>query len=251
MHPSPAAEWLRDYCLKLTGSHPTAPLEAYLLQHPADLPQQRRNPVARPPAVEFPSWFNAAHTAQGQLLASQLGPNSGFFQEYLNWAPSVSWLFDLVAGLVQLTAHPSTPAPFRDALFPFVYGFGAVLEQTITLIKIHEVHGQHAGTPLDGTWRALQTQIRLQGTSSTYSGEVVADTLDRIHKDLLTQQLKAVAKNEASRTNAAGRRGQDARQDKRDPRRDSRRDRNPPPRPTALSWGANPHVSLSTGRGRA
>ena len=161
----------------------------------------------------------------------------------------MSWLFDTVAGLVQLSAHPDTPALFRDALFPFVYALGAILEQEITLVKIHEVHGEHVGTPLEGTWKALQTQIRLQGTTSAYNGELVTETLDRIHKDLLTQQLKAVAKSEAGRAGSTSRRAprceRTDRNNRREPRRDQRSasDRTPP-RPVALRHNA----SLSCGR---
>lgn len=141
MNPSPAEQWLRDYCLRVCGALPDLPLETYLLRDPAALPRQRRNPIERPDGVQFPLWFDSLETPTGQLLGSQLGVQSGFFQEYLNWAPLVSWFYDLTARLCQLCVHPHTPQPFRDALFPFLFGYAGLLEHSVGLIQIHTVHG--------------------------------------------------------------------------------------------------------------
>ena len=199
MNPSPAEQWLRDYCVRVCGSLPDQPLPVYLLHNPAELGRQRLNPVERPDGVRFPLWFDSLETPTGQLLGSRLGVQSGFFQEYLNWAPSVSWFYDLTARLCQLCVHPHTPSAFRDALFPFVFGYAEILEQAVALLQIHAVHAQHHGTALDGAWRALQTQVRLQATTNRFCAEIITDTLDRINKELLSQQLKQATKTEAHR----------------------------------------------------
>ena len=199
MNPTPAREWLQNYLLRVTGQLPDRPVEAYLLGSPAELHFHPANPLQRPEGARFGVWFDSLETPTGQLLGSQLGVHSGYFQEYLNWAPSVSFLFDLTVRLAQLLYHPATHAAVRDALFPFVFGQAQLLEQQISLLRIHSVQGQHIGTALDGTWRALLTQVRLQANQSKYQPEIISDTLQRIDKELLAQQLKESTKSEARR----------------------------------------------------
>ena len=79
MNPSPAEQWLRDYCVRVCGSLLDQPLPVYLLPNPAELGRQRLNPVERPDGVRFSLWFDSLETPIGQLLGSQLGVQSGFF----------------------------------------------------------------------------------------------------------------------------------------------------------------------------
>ena len=187
MNPSPTEQWLRDYCVKVCGALPDQPIAAILLRNPVQLPHSRLNPIEQPSGVQFPFWFDSRSTPTGQRLGSALGESSGFFQEYLNWAPSVSWLYDLVAHFCQLIVHPQTLPAVREVLFPYFHGFASILELQLSLIQIHSVHGEHHGTALDGTWKALQTQIRLQATTNQYRPGLLTDTLDRINKELLSQ----------------------------------------------------------------
>ena len=108
MQPSPQLVWLRDYLQRTTGSTAPLPLEQVLLEHPSELPRLRGNPVDRPEGVVPPVWFDCLTTASGQRLASKLGEHSGYTQEYLSWAPSVSYLYDNTVGFARLLAHPET-----------------------------------------------------------------------------------------------------------------------------------------------
>ena len=128
MNPTPAREWLQNYLLRVTGQLPDRPVEAYLLGSPAELHFHPANPLQRPEGARFGVWFDSLETPTGQLLGSQLGVHSGYFQEYLNWAPSVSFLFDLTVRLAHLLYHPATHAAVLDALFPFVFGQAQLLE---------------------------------------------------------------------------------------------------------------------------
>ena len=232
MHPSPAQEWLQNYCLRTTGAIPNQPVEQYLLQRPTDLTQQPANPVQRPDGAQFGVWFDSLETPTGQLLGSQLGIHSGYFQEFLNWAPSVSFQFDLTVRLAQLLGHPGTHDAVRNVLFPFVFGYAQLLEQQLSFLRIHTVHGQHIGTALDGTWKALLTQVRLQANRSRYQPELITETLQRIDKELLTQRLKESTKSEAKRQHGNPSQTRQGR-----PRRNDNKPKEPqpnsqPPRPT-------------------
>ena len=199
MNPSPQAHWLREYAKRLAGTPPIRQFQDYLLFDPEAVPHQPRNPFHRPPGVPFGTWFDSGDTAQGQALASKLGANSGYFQEYLNWAPSVSNLYDLVANLVQILGHEQTPEAFRQGLFPQLYNLCGLLEHQVALLRVHTVHAKHQGTALEGTWKALLTQIRLQANQSTFQPGIIEETLEKIDKELLTQQLKEATKSEAKR----------------------------------------------------
>ena len=113
-------------------------------------------------------------------------------------------MFDLTVRLAQLLYHPATQHGVRDALFPFLFGYAQLLEQQLSLLRIHWVHGQHQGTALEGTWRALLTQVRLQANQSRYQPEIITDTLQCIDKELLAQQLKESTKSEAKRQHGQG-----------------------------------------------
>ena len=125
-------------------------MEAYLLRSPTQLTLHPMNPIQRLEGARFGIWFDSLETPAGQFLGSQLGVHSGYFQEYLNWAPSVSFLFDLTVRLAQLLYHPATQNGVHDALFPFIFGYAQLLEQQVSLQRIHCVHGQHQGTALEG-----------------------------------------------------------------------------------------------------
>ena len=68
MKPSPAEQWLLDYCICICGSLPSQPLPVYLLRNPAELGHQRLNLVERLDGVPFPLWSNSLKTPTGKLL---------------------------------------------------------------------------------------------------------------------------------------------------------------------------------------
>ena len=107
---------------------------------------------------------------------------------------------------------------FQDALFLFVFGYAEILEQAVALLQIHTVHAQHHGTALDGAWRALQTQVRLQATTNRFRAEIITDTLDRINKELLSQELKQATKTEAHHQSGTRSDGPKQRQNQRPPK---------------------------------
>ena len=105
MNPSPAELWLREQSERFNGRLPDRPLPVTWLSDPRRLPRSPCNRVARPGFAAFPLWFDVRQTSQGQELASALGPNSGYFQEYAAWSPWASWGFDLTASFVDDALH--------------------------------------------------------------------------------------------------------------------------------------------------
>ena len=111
----------------------------------------------------------------------------------------MSWLFDLTAAFVDLVAHPSLPPSIRDLLLPYVYGYVDLCESTTNHLRLHHVHAEHKGTGLEGSWRALQAQIRLGSSEQGFTTDVIDGTLSAIRKELLNQELKHATKTVAQR----------------------------------------------------
>ena len=89
MNPSPAEQWCREQSRRFNNRIPTAPIADCWLPDPALLPQSVNNPVAHPAGARSPYWFDVRDTAEGSAVATTLGVNSGYFQEYAGWAPPV------------------------------------------------------------------------------------------------------------------------------------------------------------------
>jgi hypothetical protein len=155
--------------------------------------------MARPAGARSPFWFDVRDTAEGSAVATALGPNSGYFQEYAGWAPLVSWLFDATAAFVDVAAHPDLPASVRDFLLPYLYTYVEVTEALHDQLALQRIHAKHKGSGLEGSWRAIQAEIRLADRGQRFSTSRVDGTLERMRKELLTQELKHVTKTAAAR----------------------------------------------------
>ena len=198
MNPSPAEQWLRAQALRFNQRLPDRPIEVTWVSDPRLLPRSVNNRVARPDFTTFPAWFDVRETGQGQTVAAALGATSGYFQEYASWAPWVAWQFDYTAAFVDLVAHPSLPPSIRDLLLPYVYASVAITERQVDQLRLHQVHAKHRGTGLEGSWRALQAQIRLSEPEGGFTTEVIDGTLGAIRKELLTQEVKLATKAAAA-----------------------------------------------------
>ena len=204
MQPSPQLVWLREYLTRTLGSSVSPPLDRVLLETPTELPRLRGNPVDRPEGVVPPVWFDCLETAAGQRLAARLGEHSGYTQEYLSWAPSVSYLYDLVVGFARLLAHDDTPDAVRNGLFPTLFTFASILEQQVGLLDVHKVHAKHAGTASEHVYKAIQLDQRARGAVHQYQAGATVDMLARVKKEILSQQIKSTTKAVASRTTGGG-----------------------------------------------
>ena len=199
MNPTPAEQWCRDQALRFSNRIPDGSIEDCWLSDPRFLRRAVNNPVPRPAGARCPYWFDVRDTAEGSCIASALGANSGYFQEYAGWAPSVSWLFDVTAAIVDLSAHPDLSRPVRDLLLPYVYALVEVAEAQHDQLSLQQVHAKHKGTGLEGSWRAIQAEIRLADRNQRFVTSSVHGTLDRLRKELLTQEIKFATKSAASR----------------------------------------------------
>ena len=55
----------------------------------------------------------------------------------------------------------------------------------------------------EGSWRAIQAEIRLAGCNQRFVSSSVYGTLDRLRKELLTQEIKFATKSAASKRSQA------------------------------------------------
>ena len=203
MNPSPAELWLRDQALRFNETIPVGPVQDAWLPDPRLLPPCVNNPVHRPPGVRFPEWFDVRHTATGAAVASSLGASSGYFQEYASWAPFVSWIFDLTAAWIHVTAHPAFPPVLRDVNLPYLHALVTCVERLDASLRLHQVHADQKGTLLDGTWRALQSNLRLGGASRRFSTAFIDEPLAKLRTDALGHQLKLASKTAGAKANRA------------------------------------------------
>ena len=204
MNPSPAEQWLRVQSHRFNGRLPDRPLPVTWLSDPRVCPRSPFNWVARPDFAAFPVWFDVKQTSQGQELARVLGPHSGYFQEYAAWAPWAAWGFDLTAAFVDLVAHPDLPPNIRDLLLPYVYGYVQLAEAESNQLRLHHVHAEHKGTGLEGSWRAIQANLRLTGGSQGFQTDAVDGLLLRMRTELLNQEVKLATKTAAARRSTSG-----------------------------------------------
>ena len=140
MNPTPAELWLRDQTLRFNESLPAGPIEGCWLPDPRLLPHCVTNPVSRPSGARFPEWFDVRHTAAGSAVATALGPNSGYFQEYASWAPFVAWIFDLTAAWLNITAHPAFLPILQDLNLPYLHTLVTCVERLDATLGLHTVH---------------------------------------------------------------------------------------------------------------
>ena len=62
-----------------------------------------------------------------------------------------------------------------------------------------QIHAKHKGTGLEGFWWAIQAKICLADRNQWFATTSVHGTLDRLRKELLTQEIKFATKSAASR----------------------------------------------------
>lgn len=203
MNPSPAELWLRDQALRFNEKLPEGLLQDAWLPDPRVLPHCVTNPVPCPPGIRFPEWFDVRHTAAGAAVAAALGPNSGYFQEYSSWAPFVAWIFDLTAAWLHLTAHPDLPPEIRAINLPYLHALVTCVERLDASLSLHQVHADQKGTLLDGTWRALQSNLRLGGAYRRFSTAFIDEPLAKLRTDALGHQLKLASKTAGAKANRA------------------------------------------------
>ena len=107
------------------------------------------------------------------------------------------YLFDLTVGFVRLLAHPETDEGVRRALFLTVFTYAALLDQQVGLLDVHKVHAEYAGTALEHIYKALQVDQHARAKIHEYR---VSTMVQKVEKELLTQQLKHTAKTAAGRS---------------------------------------------------
>ena len=111
----------------------------------------------------------------------------------------MSWLFDTVAAFVDVSAHPDLPPSVRDFILPYLYSLVEVTEAFHDQLSLQRIHAKHKGSGLEGSWRAIQAEIRLADRGLRFGTTRVDGTLERMRKELLTQELKHATKSAASR----------------------------------------------------
>ena len=96
-------------------------------------------------------------------------------------------------------AHPDLSKPIRDPPLPYVYTLVEVAKAQHDQLSLQQIHAKHKGTGLEGSWRAIQAEIRLADRNQRFTTSSVHGTLDRLRKELLTQEIKFATKSAASR----------------------------------------------------
>ena len=133
------------------------------------------NPVPRPPAT-FGKWFDVLNTADGLNVAQSLGSRSGYFAEYQNWAPVVSYLFDLQLRLIAFAASEDVPDSVRAGLEPLVSLYAGVTNLAVSTLSVRRTQADHAGTALSEAYKSLHTNIQLEGAGSRYATNLERET---------------------------------------------------------------------------
>ena len=172
------------------------PLEHCLfLATGANIEPAPKNPVPRPPNAEFGRWFDSRRTAEGLRIADALRPGSGFYQEYSNWAPVVSFLFDWFVRFAQFSSCNELPEAVRTALVPAVESLSKVVELSTTVLDQRLLQAAHVGTPLEDAWKTLATAVRLGDQKNTFQGDLTQSTVSAIQ----SAQQKAAVKAQSER----------------------------------------------------
>ena len=87
---------------------------------------------------------------------------------------------NLNAAFVDLVAHLDLPPHIHDLLLPYVYGYVQLAEAESNQLRLHHVHAEHKGTGLEGSWRAIQANLRLTGGSRGFQTDAVDGLLLRM-----------------------------------------------------------------------
>ena len=177
--------------------------QVLVLRSGANVDSSPRNPVPRPPA-EFGKWFDVLDTADGQHLAQSLGPRSGYFAEYANWAPVVSYQYDLLLRLIAFASSPDIPATIRAGLEPLVSLFAEVIDLAVSTLAVRRTQAAHANSPLAEAYKALHTNIQLAGAASRYTPALERETTNQIRAQIQKSTIKAQADG-ATRGRRSGR----------------------------------------------
>ena len=122
-----------------------------------------------------------------------LGPRSGFFAEYSNWAPSVSSFFDLLVHLIELTQSEDLQGPVRSALVGVCAVLAKAVDLSVVTLAQRRIQAAHASTPLEHAWKTLATSVRLGSQESEYTPKLVRDMTDKLREQIQKSSLRAQA----------------------------------------------------------
>ena len=191
---SAEAKVLQDLATRFGASTEPLPTEDRLFLHSgANILPARKNPVKRPDGAQFGAWFDVLNTADGQRIAQALGPRSGFFAEYSNWAPSVSFFFDLLVHLIELTQSEDLQQAVRSALVGVCAVLAKAVDLSVVTLAQRRIQAAHASTPLEHAWKTLATSVRLGSQESEYTPKLVRDTIDKLREQIQKSSLRAQA----------------------------------------------------------
>lgn len=153
-------------------------LQFYVSLLSGEVPRYPQNPVPRPEGLAFGSgWFSATHTVAGNRVVQGLGVNSGYGQEYLNWYPVTSYLFDLVGALTQVLLSAGLSDSEKVLLLPFLKGSKDVLELATANLEVLRLKVDKPELPI---WNIVKDNIRLQGLPGTYVPATVREQLRKV-----------------------------------------------------------------------
>ena len=102
-----------------------------------------------------------------------------------------------------MTAHPALPPEIRAINLPYLHALVTCVERLDATLSLHQVHADQKGTLLDGTWRALQSNLRLGGASRRFSTAFIDEPLAKLRTDALGHQLKLASKTAGAKANRA------------------------------------------------
>ena len=155
-----------------------------------------------PVGTPIGSWFDVLNTSDGQQIAHLLGPRSGFFAEYQNWAPLVCHLFDFTVHTANLGLSMEISAESRLLIEPLAIVLGKLLELGVVILEQRRLQADHAGTPLEHAWKTLATAVRISSAQEKYTSKLGGETADKLREQVQKSSLRA----QADRTEASHRR---------------------------------------------
>ena len=161
-----------------------------------------KNPVPHPPNAEIGRWFDSRRMAEGLRIAEALRPGSGFYQEYSNWAPVVSFLFDWFVRFAQFSSCNELLEAVRTALVPAVESLSKVVELSTTVLDQRLLQAVHVGTPLEDAWKTLATAVRLGDHQNAFQGDLTQSTVSAIQSAQQKAAVKAQSEKKVRATKA-------------------------------------------------
>lgn len=158
------------------------------------VPRYPQNPVPRPEGLGFGSgWFSATHTIPGSRVLQGLGNHTGYGQEYLNWYPVTSYLFDLVGALTQVLVSAGLTDSDKILLLPFLKGSKDILDLATANLEVLRLKVDEPELPV---WAIVKDNIRLHGLPGTFVPEAVREQIRKVEDKRQIASVKvAVERN--------------------------------------------------------